>query len=194
MDRFNYLPNHRYYENADGVIYDSNGKPLRGYSISGENVGDYDEENGKYIIPIQVCGKNLFDENILLNNPYLASVNDYGIAIGRYASTNTGISIGNDANTETGIAIGNDASANIGIAIGNDAYTFDDEQIHKDNIQIGTGCNKKEKTVQFYNFQILDRNGHIPEERLSNIMTINEEGKLVITLNGQSYTFTPDAE
>lgn len=84
MNRFNYLPNHRYYENADGVIYDSNGKALRGYSIVGENVGDYDEESGKYIIPIQVCSKNLFDENILLNNPYLASVNDYEYCFNNY--------------------------------------------------------------------------------------------------------------
>lgn len=77
MDRFNYLPNHKYYNNTDGVILDSNGKALRGYSISGENIGDYDEGTGKYKISIKLSGKNLFNYSAVDNDNLINCVRGY---------------------------------------------------------------------------------------------------------------------
>lgn len=61
-NRHSFLPNHKYYYHEGWVIPDSDGSPLRYWAFSaGENVGDYDEATGKYIIPIRVSGKNLFN-------------------------------------------------------------------------------------------------------------------------------------
>ena len=77
MDRFRLLPSYHYYNDSTGAIETRYKKPLRDYKISGnsiqegtpspdnpieiESVGDYDAETGKYKIPIEVSGKNLFD-------------------------------------------------------------------------------------------------------------------------------------
>ena len=66
-----------YYDNNDGILETQYSKALKGYQIYGnsvqdgtpspdnpieiQSVGDYDEESGKYKIPIEVKGKNLFE-------------------------------------------------------------------------------------------------------------------------------------
>ena len=64
------------------------------YTISGENVGDYDEESGKYKIPVKISGKNL-----LKNNNTSKTVN--GITF--TANADGSITI-NGTNTGTGLA------------------------------------------------------------------------------------------
>ena len=67
---------------------------LISYSISGENVGDYDTESGKYKIPIKISGKNL-----LKNNNTTKTVNGVTFT----ANADGSITI-NGTNTGTGLA------------------------------------------------------------------------------------------
>ena len=94
MDRFRILPNYRYYDSADGIIKTAYEKPLRDYKIYGnsvqngtpspdnpieiQNVGDYDEETGKYKISIEVSNENgdTRNYNIFLDEP-LRKVGEY---------------------------------------------------------------------------------------------------------------------
>lgn len=83
MDRFRRLPNYRYYDNTDGIITTEYEMPLRDYKIFGssDGVGDYDEASGKYKIPVEVNGKNLFDINNFMTGYYSESQLNYPLRV-----------------------------------------------------------------------------------------------------------------
>lgn len=98
-----------------------------------------------------------------------SSVN--GGAVGYQTSTNNGGSVGANAESDSGGAVGELAKTGAGFAGGYNAQTIDadDMSIGIDAIQLGTGTNNSEKTLQVYDYQLMDADGNIPEERLGNL-------------------------
>lgn len=87
----------------------------------------------------------------------------HSVSIGNESKTNTyGVSVGYGAESQTeSVALGVFAiGRNKGVGLGSSAYALDD------NIQIGYGQNQKAKTLQVYDYELLDANGKIPAERL----------------------------
>lgn len=96
-------------------------------------------------------------------------VYENGIAIGT-ADANSGIAIGNGAgSSDNGIAIGRLSDSIGGIAIGKQAIVVDENGYAPiDAIQLGTGTNNTEKTLQVYNDNIYNANTHtLTAENLS---------------------------
>lgn len=85
-----------------------------------------------------------------------------GGAIGNNSVANTGGAIGKDAQTSSGGAVGEGAMSNAGFSGGYNAKVLDTP----DAIQLGTGTNINEKTLQVYNYQLMDADGHIPNDRM----------------------------
>lgn len=96
-----------------------------------------------------------------------------GGALGDAASATTGGAVGNYAGTTEGGAIGLRAKTGNGFAGGRDActITYDEsrEEIYIDAIQLGTGTNSTEKTLQVYDYTLMNADGTIPSERLNNV-------------------------
>lgn len=90
-----------------------------------------------------------------------------GGAVGYSASaTLTGGAIGHSASATTGGAVGSSAKTSNGAAIGNSAQTVDASGNAIDAVQLGSGRNPNPRTLQIYNYQLMDANGFIPAERL----------------------------
>lgn len=108
-----------------------------------------------------------------------ANVIDYGGAVGAYSYTESGGAVGDTAKSSTGGAVGEVAEStggaavgyatitSNGVAVGMNATTVDSDGNGIDAIQLGTGTNSTEKTIQVYNYQLMDANGKIPADRLS---------------------------
>ncbi len=105
-----------------------------------------------------------------------------GGAIGNYANANDGGAIGNGASAFDGGAAGLYASTNNGGAIGYNAVSGDgfsggldatvatnSDGTYINAIQLGTGANNDENTLQVYDYQLMDANGQIPAERLTDV-------------------------
>lgn len=91
-----------------------------------------------------------------------------GIAIGDGASEEqAGVAIGNNSHSWGGSAIGYGAKTGRGVSIGYNARTQDENEEPIDAIQLGEGNNPNEKTLQIYDYQLMDKNGQVPAERLS---------------------------
>ncbi|MBP3359942.1 MAG: hypothetical protein J6N52_03740 [Clostridia bacterium] len=95
----------------------------------------------------------------------LARANDGG-AIGKHAYAFNGGAIGNGAYASNGFAGGEGAKTvklNIGVTPdGSEDITIEDI----DAIQLGTGINQNEKTLQIYDYQLMDADGNIPNDRM----------------------------
>ena len=113
-----------------------------------------------------------------------SAASTYGGAIGKYANSTLGGAIGNDANATEGGAVGNSSWAVKGGAIGAETYAgdgfsggyqaqtgTDSDGNYIDAIQLGTGTNTGAKTLQVYNYQLMDASGYVPNERLREIST-----------------------
>lgn len=101
-------------------------------------------------------------------------VTSYGIklALAKKAdaeNTDKGFHGGNGAHAFTGGAIGKDALTGNGFAGGAGARTINDYGYPSDAVQLGTGTNSKPKTMQVYDYTMMDADGTIPEERLSDL-------------------------
>lgn len=92
------------------------------------------------------------------------SVIDGGGAIGNNASANGGGgAMGYTASATTGCAIGNYSKTGAGVAVGRNARTVDSGGNGIDAIQLGTGTNSTEKTMQVYNKRIVEANGSLTD-------------------------------
>lgn len=107
--------------------------------------------------------------NVLLdvNN---RSIGGSGVAIGNNTYVTNGVSIGALTTTTSGVAIGNNSASN-GVAIGKVAQCINSNNQTIDAIQLGTGTNHAARTLQVYNYQLMDANGYVPNERLREIST-----------------------
>lgn len=107
-----------------------------------------------------------------------SATSTYGGAVGMRASTILGGAVGHGANSSSGGAVGRNATATLGGAVGHgartsngfaggdSARTMDSNNNYIDAIQLGTGTNPNEKTLQVYNYQLMDATGNIPQERI----------------------------
>lgn len=141
--------------------------------------------------------KNLSDNDKQINIDNVLKITyedtEHNIAIGTDTTANHGISIGDSAKSGfMGIAIGSTAAAieNSTIAIGINAKTYEKRAIAIGSsaiagdpgacaigltasanainaIQLGSGTNENENTLQVYDYQLMDANGKIPNERLN---------------------------
>ena len=84
-------------------------------------------------------------------------------------NTDKGFHGGNGAHAFSGGAIGKDALTANGFAGGEGAQTINDYGYPSDAIQLGTGTNSKPKTMQVYDYTMMDADGTIPEERLADL-------------------------
>lgn len=98
-----------------------------------------------------------------------ASVTSGGGAVGMYAKTSSGFAGGSSASTTAGGAVGLYAKTSTGFAGGYNARTQDSSGDAINAIQLGTGTNSVEKTLQVYDYQLMDANGQIPEARMSSL-------------------------
>ena len=92
-----------------------------------------------------------------------------GGAVGNIASATNGGAVGQASSATTGGAVGQNARAGSGFAGGASAKTIDDENNRIDAIQLGTGTNSTEKTLQVYDYQLMTADGQIPEARMSSL-------------------------
>lgn len=122
---------------------------------------------------------------------YGTSVTNGGVALGSSAETSDGAALGNNAESSQGGAVGNGAKAGEGGAVGSmssadmggavgfntktgsgfvggyNAKTVNSSGAAIDAIQLGTGTNTTAKSLQVYDYQLLNASGKIPKERIS---------------------------
>lgn len=77
----------------------------------------------------------------------------------------TGGALGEGATATTGGAIGENAMATSGFSGGANAIAMNEEGEHIDAIQLGTGTNRNERTLQVYDYTLMGADGVIPSER-----------------------------
>ena len=96
---------------------------------------------------------------------------DGGFSAGTNAGvTGSGAIIGKNADaspSSSGASIGMGSFSNDGAGIGKDAVATG-----VNAVQLGTGTNSNDNTLQFLTYQICDANGNIPAERLANVLDI----------------------
>ena len=70
------------------LIFKSDGAELKSYRIYGAawGVGDYDENSGKYVIPVTIAGKNKFDGTLFSGYYTDSTMTSIGGASGNYKS------------------------------------------------------------------------------------------------------------
>ena len=98
------------------------------------------------------------------------STSETGGAIGSGASATTGGAVGEGASATSGGAVGKDAAGGSGFAGGYKAQTVNGSNTPIDAIQLGTGTNSTEKTLQVYQYTLMDANGQIPKDRMTNAL------------------------
>lgn len=89
-----------------------------------------------------------------------------GGTIGSGSGTEEGGSAGYYASSKKGGAVGSEAKTSDGFAGGKNAKCVDSDDNGIDAIQLGTGTNSTSKTLQVYDYQMMDISGKIPAERL----------------------------
>lgn len=70
------------------LVFRSNGEALKNYRFYGAagGVGDYDEESGKYVVPVTIAGKNKFDGTLFSGYYTDSTMASIGGATGNYKS------------------------------------------------------------------------------------------------------------
>lgn len=95
------------------------------------------------------------------------SSTENGGASGSYSRSVGGGAIGSFAHAYDGGAVGSYAETENGFAGGKDAKTWlVDEDILIDAVQLGTGINQTAKTLQVYDYTMMNADGTIPEDRI----------------------------
>ena len=95
-----------------------------------------------------------------------ASAIQGGAAVGQDAHTSSGGAVGAIAVSFSGGAVGYKAKAGDGFAGGKEAATLNSNNVPIDAIQLGTGTNSTPKTLQVYDYPLLDADGTIPTARI----------------------------
>lgn len=95
-----------------------------------------------------------------------------GGVVGYNATSNNGGAVGESAKAQNGGAVGYLAKTAHGCAIGHQAVTAKEDGTLIDAIQLGTGTNTVEKTLQAYGYRLMNANGTIPTERIPNMAKI----------------------
>ena len=153
-------------------------------------------EDGKF----SAGGANANDGGVAIGND---AGTESGVSINENATTRSGVAIGKDAYSYSGVAIGNGAktldSEPGGTAIGTNAKSADGgfaggknakaiysltegqtgetptEETPLDAIQLGEGTNNTPKTFQVYDHQMMDSDGNITFDRLTNSKSYTDD-------------------
>lgn len=114
-----------------------------------------------------------------------------GFAGGYNASASTGGTIGKDSKTTTGGAAGQGAVSGNGFAGGYNAKCDSSSGKAIDAIQLGTGTNTTAKSLQVYDKQVMDADGKIPWERMTDLVVAGSYTGTGYTASGinQNTTF-----
>lgn len=96
-----------------------------------------------------------------------------GGAVGNNAGAASGGAIGRSAKSTDGGAVGAGAKTSNGFAGGKSAQAVDSDGNGIDAIQLGTGTNNNEKTLQVYDYQLMNASGNIPVERLTELKKLS---------------------
>lgn len=115
-----------------------------------------------------------------------------GGAVGYGAEASGGGAVGRIAYTETGGAVGQNARTSDGFAGGKDAKCEDSNGSLTDAIQLGTGTNVTAKTLQVYDYKLMNADGTIPYERYGAAVDakIAESKPTITTLTDTELTLT----
>lgn len=97
----------------------------------------------------------------------------HGGAVGYNTNTTFGGSVGLGAYSEYGGSVGASAKTSDGFAGGKSAQAVDSDGNGIDAIQLGTGTNSTPKSLQVYNYQLMDASGNIPVERLTELKKLS---------------------
>lgn len=103
-----------------------------------------------------------------------------GGAVGYHASSGQGFAGGQSAMTYMGGAVGYCAMTHSGFAGGKSARTAvvqDGRYVPIDAVQLGSGTNGEERTMQVYSYKLMNRDGTIPDERIPQIAAETEARK-----------------
>lgn len=130
---------------------------------------------------------------------------DNGGAVGESAESTSGGVVGKDAYSERGGAIGEKSESKSGGAVGYNAKAGNgfsggmsasvessDSGNYIDAIQLGSGKNSNPKTLQIYNYTLMNADGSIPEERLTKAKAYTDEkiGDIETTLENNAIECT----
>lgn len=108
----------------------------------------------------------------------------FGAAVGNNAKAANGAgAVGNNSVANGGGAIGNGAKAGKGFSGGENAVVISKNQAEIDAIQLGTGTNENEKTLQVYDHTLMNADGTIPQ---ANALETKMEGKLLGKLDAET--------
>lgn len=134
-------------------------------------------------INIGLSGNNVAKYAVLIG--YAGEAESSSVGVGSWTNVDVqGVAVGPYAETEglNGVAVGFNAKASeYSVAIGE----FANSTTH--SIQLGKGTNSNENTLQIYDYQLLDANGKIPEDRLlENIAVTDQNNNFTTsqTING----------
>lgn len=170
MDASGKLPKERLPQltNAD-VGLGNVSAPAEGYVQIGQDASA-DTEYGA----VAVGGAQAYDGSVAIGSG--AQAWSGGAAVGAGASADNGGAVGSGASAELGGAVGWNASTTYGGAVGYQAsstYGFAGGSGAKANaidcIQLGTGTNNAPETLQVYEYQLMDADGYIPPDRITDV-------------------------
>lgn len=97
-----------------------------------------------------------------------AAATSNGGAVGYGAISTNGGAVGSSTSVVDGGAVGSGAVTSDGFAGGKNAKTLDAEESAIDAIQLGSGTNSEAGSLQVYSYKLMDADGKIPAERMSN--------------------------
>ena len=144
-------------------------------------INEVSQENINFESDPQTQINNIFNNLSKIKNSYggfSAGQNSnatYGVAVGNGANTSSGVSIGNNARAGNGVAVGVSAKTGDGFAGGYQAKTVNENGVVIDAIQLGTGTNTQEKTLQVYNDNIYNANSHTLNVQSASINSVNAQ-------------------
>lgn len=90
-----------------------------------------------------------------------------GGAVGYGAISTNGGAVGSSTSVVDGGAVGSGAVTSDGFAGGKNAKTLDAEESAIDAIQLGSGTNSEAGSLQVYSYKLMDADGKIPAERMT---------------------------
>lgn len=118
-----------------------------------------------------------------------AAATSNGGAVGYGAMSTNGGAVGSSTSVVDGGAIGSGAVTSDGFAGGKNAKTLDSNDSAIDAVQLGSGTNSEAGSLQVYSYKLMDADGKIPAERMSDTvgtltdLATNEKTNLVGAIN-----------
>ena len=157
------------YDKNDMAIYDGSNWITIKSQLGIEYVKNYSSGSGASATTGFAGGQNAYTTDGAAIG-YGARASGSGGSVGRYSSSSSGGgAIGSNAYAFTGGgAIGSGTISGMGFSGGSGAKAGSNGSGgYIDTIQLGTGTNTNAKTLQVYNYTLMDANGFVPNDRLS---------------------------